>query len=96
MRLNELLSETRISLSTLAQEMKIHTCTPWRWARKGAKGVVLETFTIGGRIFTTRQAVARFLAASNSASAAAPLTATPAQRQRAIKSAERELQRAGF
>lgn len=36
--------------------------TVWRWARKGVRGVKLETEQIGGRLVTTAEAVERFLA----------------------------------
>ncbi len=39
--------------------------TVYRWSVRGSKGVVLETGTIGGRRYTTREAVERFLEATN-------------------------------
>lgn len=93
---NELSPETRISLSALAKTQGIHTATVWRWCTKGVKGITLESVAIGGRRFTTSQAFQRFVQATNSASPAAQIPATPHQRQQAIKAAEKALAQAGF
>ena len=34
--------------------------TIWRWAVKGIDGVVLETFVLGKRLITSREALLRF------------------------------------
>ncbi len=36
--------------------------TVWRWVLKGIRGRKLESTMVGGRRFTTRQAIARFVA----------------------------------
>lgn len=36
--------------------------TTWRWVLKGIRGRKLESGMIGGRRYTTREAIARFLA----------------------------------
>jgi hypothetical protein len=38
-----------------------HPATIARWARKGCRGVRLESLLIGGRRFSTVEAVSRFL-----------------------------------
>jgi hypothetical protein len=38
-----------------------HLSTARRWARQGVGGVVLETVMIGGRRFTSREALQRFV-----------------------------------
>lgn len=43
-----------------------HEETVRRWAASGVRGVVLESFTMGSRRFTSREAVARFIAATTS------------------------------
>ena len=73
---------------------KVHTSTLWRWARKGVKGVRLETRRLGGRFVTSLEALERFskkLAEPVDDPAPAPARAsprvcrrTPDQRQRAI------------
>jgi hypothetical protein len=42
-----------------------HLATLFRWSRKGIRGVRLVTMVIGGRRFTSVQAVGRFLARLN-------------------------------
>ncbi len=37
--------------------------TIWRWSVKGSQGVRLQTWMIGGRRLTTREAVEEFIAA---------------------------------
>jgi hypothetical protein len=49
-----------------------HVATVHRWAGNGVRGVKLEVIRVGGQRFTSREAVARFLAALNS-SAAVPV-----------------------
>ena len=39
---------------------RIHPSALWRWARKGVKGVRLETRRLGGRFVTSMEAIARF------------------------------------
>ena len=57
-----LLSEDRISLTGLAEQEGIHPSTVARWCSpRGFKGIVLESFNIGFKKFTTRQAYARWL-----------------------------------
>jgi len=39
--------------------------TLWRWSSKGVRGVRLQTLKVGGRTFTSREALNRFLAELN-------------------------------
>ena len=41
------------------------TATLWRWQSKGLRGVRLETIVIGGRRYTSAEAIDRFLEAIN-------------------------------
>lgn len=58
--------ETMLTFSQAASHLprmqgkKIHTSTLWRWARKGVQGVKLETRKLGGRFFTSLEALERF------------------------------------
>ena len=36
--------------------------TVWKWAKKGVKGIVLETIPIGGILMTSEEALTRFTA----------------------------------
>ncbi|MGD0896640.1 MAG: DUF1580 domain-containing protein [Thermoguttaceae bacterium] len=63
-----------------------------RWRLRGVRGVRLETCLIGGRRFTSREALERFISATTAAAnGERPPTRTPRQRQRAIDQAERDL-----
>jgi len=44
---------------------KPHLSTVVRWTRQGVKGVRLETVVFGGRRFTSREAIQRFIQARN-------------------------------
>jgi hypothetical protein len=44
---------------------RLHRATPIRWADRGVRGFRLETVTIGGRRYTSREALARFIARLN-------------------------------
>jgi hypothetical protein len=83
--------------------------TPWRWATKGARAadgriVKLETARIGGRMLTSKAALARFAAALSSppddsapspSNPTTPKPRTPAERRRAADAATRRLAEAG-
>ena len=62
-----LLAETRIALGKLAEREDVHISTAFRWTQQGCKGIRLESFSVGGRKFTTLPAYDRWLAAINSA-----------------------------
>jgi hypothetical protein len=81
----------------------VNPSTLWRWARVGCRAndgrlVRLETFRIGGRSITSREALQRFFdALSQSSEPYAPIAnRTPAKRERASKRAELELAEAGI
>lgn len=38
-----------------------HASTLWRWSRHGRRGVVLETVVVGGGVYTSREAIERFI-----------------------------------
>ncbi|MGE3780577.1 MAG: DUF1580 domain-containing protein [Pirellulaceae bacterium] len=66
-----------------------HVSTVWRWALNGlADGRKLETIKIGGRIYTSREALGRFLTAPQSQS---PRPTSAGQRERKIDAAQSEL-----
>jgi hypothetical protein len=82
-----LLAETRLSLNRLAREQGVSVTTAWRWCLRGIKGHRIENFSLGGRRYTSREAFARWVAATNGEPAATGQT--PRQRERAIDAAER-------
>lgn len=59
-----------------------HNSTLWRWALGGVRGVKLETVRIGGRTFTSREALLRFMAALNAPPGAPAPPAPPTARAR--------------
>lgn len=89
----DLLSETRVSLTALARELDVSLSTCWRWTLRGIKGYRLESFSLGGRKFTTRQAFERFIACTNGERVVAG--ETPRQRERAVERAERRAEQLG-
>lgn len=87
--MSHLFDETRVSLTDLAKELGVHVSTVWRWVLRGLGGHHLESVRIGGRRITSREAFARFIAATNGQ----PLP-TPQKRHTAeVQRAEEELDR---
>jgi hypothetical protein len=62
----------RYSFAQVAQRLDVSLPTVWRWALKGCKGVVLESFCIGGRRYTTGECVSQFIKATTAAASGAP------------------------
>lgn len=70
--------------------------TLWRWRTAGCRGVKLETILFGGRRYTSREALSRFIAATTAAADGEPVRSeTPLQRQRAIERAEKRAMELG-
>jgi len=61
-----ILCEDVITLHEAAKEIptRPHFATVWRWVQKGVRGAKLETYMIGNRTVTSKQAIHRFLEAS--------------------------------
>lgn len=91
----DLLTEQRISLTQLAHEQCVSLTTAWRWVQAGRRGHRLESFHLGGRKWTTREAFARWVKATNPH---APSLASmrSAARQRQIAAANLVLANAGL
>ena len=69
----------------------------WRWTLRGIKGKRLESVSLGGQKYTSRQALARFVSAINpSMEATAPAARTHAQRASGSVRAGEQLTRAGI
>lgn len=72
---------------------RLHISAVYRWAQRGARGVVLETIRIGGATYTSLEALQRFaehLTGSPGQSEAAPRPTTR-RRQRQIDRAAQRL-----
>lgn len=81
---------------------RLHCSVIFRWAQRGLKSydgqiVRLETIKIGGRAFTSLEALQRFFERlSRSMVSIAPPVRTYRERKRAIQKPEEELRRAGI
>ncbi len=84
-------SENTCSITDAAKLFpgKPHVASVWRWIHLGIHGQRLETIRVGGRRFTSHEAIARFIERTT---AAADGLETPAriakQRQNGIQRAE--------
>ena len=90
----EIQTESLLSISDAAKSRpsRPHVSTLWRWINRGVRGVQLETCLIGGRRFTSVEALERFSVATTSAANGKSCDVrTPKHRQRAIEQAEKEL-----
>lgn len=68
--------------------------TIWRWLQVGVRGRKLESAMAGGRRFTSKQAILRFLASSDSEQPRASVS--PSQRRRQSDAANKALQDRGL
>lgn len=104
----DLLAEDVISMAAVARIFpgsrgadRVNPSTPFRWCTRGVRtpaGLVkLESFRVGSRLFTTREAVGRFVAALSAPAEAAPapIVRTPSARKKASEAAAEALKRAG-
>lgn len=90
---------TTESLLTLSEAASIlpgrpSVATLWRWRVRGARGRRLESVVLGGKVYTSREALQRF--AYQQGGSNQPSIRTPAARERAIARAEKELADAGI
>jgi hypothetical protein len=87
-------SERLISLAEATKVLpgRPHLSCLHRWRLRGVAGIKLETVRVGGRRYTSDEALQRFIAAVTAAAdgKAVPVR-TPRQRVRDIERAEREL-----
>jgi Protein of unknown function (DUF1580) len=61
----------------------------YRWAFKGVRGVQLETILIGGRRYTSREAVARFIARLSEPRAVETTTQTKLRAEQIVRAARK-------
>jgi Protein of unknown function (DUF1580) len=74
-----------------------NVATLWRWRTVGCRGVKLETVLVGGKRFTSREALQRFVDATTAAGdGTESKPRTNRQREASIAAAEREMDRAGI
>ena len=85
----EALAATYVLLSKAGRLLSTNpsTATMWRWAHRGVDGVKLETFKIGGRRYTTAEALDVFVARLNGPrSANEPQVSSLRERQKDLAS----------
>jgi hypothetical protein len=90
----DIMTEKLLTLAQAAALLPDHpsTATLWRWRVKGRNGRLLETVTLGGKVYTSVEALQRF--AEQSGGVILPSMRSPTARERAINKAERELAKA--
>jgi hypothetical protein len=95
----DIATEELLSLAQAARRLpgRPHISTLHRWANPGVKGVRLETVRLGGRRFTSVEALQRFTERLNAGSegSAEPTRCRPSRRKR-DEQVERELERLGI
>ena len=84
----------RISLPKLAKEQGVSPVSTWRWALRGICGIVLPSFCVGHKRFTTRAAFAEWVA-QVTAARNGDAGHAPAKRESAISRAEKETAKLG-
>ena len=96
---DDLLNETLEPLSQCAKYYPTRASYPtlWRHYKKGVRGVKLETVDVGGRPYSSKEAVHRFFKATTAIRDGNSVNCAPSrQRQAAIAKAEAELEAAGI
>lgn len=90
--------EDLITLTEATKVLPNRPClaTLHRWTRKGVSGHRLECFRFGGRIYTSKEALARFVAELSKPPQAAENSVTPASRKSELGRVAAELQAAGI
>ena len=66
-----------------------HVSTLIRWSARGIRGIRLETVIVGGRRFTSLEAIHRFLEALNATHAVAPTSITERRKRKNMEIDER-------
>jgi len=93
----DILTERRLSITAAAKRLNISVGCCWRWVLYGIRGgIKLDSALIGGKRFTSEEALERFVARLNSPDGTAPTVRTNKQREKAIAAAEKELAAAGI
>jgi Protein of unknown function (DUF1580) len=74
-----------------------NVATLWRWRTAGCRGVKLETVLVGGKRYTSREALQRFVDATTAAADGAEHSPqSNRQRSKSIDAAKSELEEAGI
>jgi len=74
---------------------KPNPTTLWRWRTRGVRGHKLETVNIGGRVYTSLDALNEFVAAINASGGCTPPPVSK-RREAELRRVDAELDRAGL
>ena len=85
----------RISLPDLARQEGVSPVTVWRWSLRGCCGVVLPTFCVGHKRYTTRSAFAKWVEDVTAARNGVAVSASAPGRNSQLSKAEREAELMG-
>lgn len=90
--------EQAITINQAAQIIpgRPNPATVWRWINTGVRGFRLEAVPCGGRWFTSKEAIDRFLAAMASRAGQDVTVTESAAKKARIKRAEQKLAAAGI
>jgi hypothetical protein len=96
--MSEMFREELLTFKQAAAELpgRPHISTLHRWRLRGTKGIRLTTCVVGGRRYTSREAIRQFVAAVTARSNGQPLTAAPPSNRVDEDRVARELDRAGL
>lgn len=93
-------NETPVQFSDAPKHVpgRPHIATIHRWRLRGVRGVKLESALVGGKRFTTLEAIERFIDATTAAADGepAPRAESNKARERRLARIEAELQQAGI
>jgi adenosylmethionine-8-amino-7-oxononanoate aminotransferase len=92
-------SENVINITQAANQIpgRPHRATVWRWILNGLHGIRLESVKVGGRRFTSEEAIERFIARTTAvANGEQPPACTRQEQERAIRSAEQVVREHGI
>lgn len=94
MSVSTLLNEELIAICEIPRRLprRIHLSTCHRWYKRGVRGRKLETVLVGGRRFTSAQALVRFVEAISNRESDPQLPTTAVPIHAAVIAAEREMQ----
>ena len=70
------LEDVRDYIPSSRKGKRLSKAVPYRWAKDGVRGVVLETVKVGGGRFTSLAALHRFIATTNADHVRLPKTDT--------------------
>lgn len=75
----DLIDEQLVSMTAAAQQLprRPHVATLHRWRTRGIRGVQLEAALVGGRWYTSQEALRRFIAATTHAATQSPEAPAP-------------------